>query len=261
MSDKEFDGKLALVTGAGGGIGLSVARALAEAAAAVTVIDCDEAAVRDTTEKLQASGADVRGIVVDVSDSAAVTAAVAEIESIAGPVDFLVNVAGVLRLGTVVGFSDEDWRHTFAVNTDGVFYMSRAVASRMAARGSGAIVTVASNAARVPRVHMAAYGASKAASSSFTKSLGLELGQYGVRCNVVDPGSTDTPMLRSMWRDGDGTAAVIAGDPEAFKVGIPLGKVARPADIADAVVFLLSDRASHITMQELCVDGGAALGA
>lgn len=107
---------------------------------------------------------------------------------------------------------------------------------------------------------MAAYAASKAAASMFTKSIGLELARHGIRCNVVAPGSTDTRMLTSMWHDESGPKGTIEGRPEAFRVGIPLGRLARPSDIADAVVFLLSDQSSHITLHDLTVDGGAALG-
>ena len=140
-----------------------------------------------------------------------------------------------------------------------MFRVSRAVARRMVPRGAGSIVTVASNAGGVPRSGMAAYGASKAAAAMFTKSLGLELAPHGIRCNVVAPGSTDTPMLRGMWTDERGAEAVIGGDLETFKVGIPLGRIAAAQDVADAVAFLVSDRARHITMQVLYVDGGAAL--
>lgn len=94
----------------------------------------------------------------------------------------------------------------------------------------------------------------------FTKSLGLELARHGIRCNVVAPGSTETPMLTSMWQDESGPKGTIEGRPEAFRVGIPLGRLARPSNIADAVVFLLSDQSSHITLHDLTVDGGAALG-
>jgi 2,3-dihydro-2,3-dihydroxybenzoate dehydrogenase len=125
---------------------------------------------------------------------------------------------------------------------------------------SGAIVTVASNAATTPRARMSAYAASKAASTMFTKCLGLEVAKHGIRCNVVAPGSTDTPMLHSMWGDEAGPQATIGGDPDTYRLGIPLRKLARPADIAEATVFLLSDQAAHITLHSLTVDGGASLG-
>jgi 2,3-dihydro-2,3-dihydroxybenzoate dehydrogenase len=107
---------------------------------------------------------------------------------------------------------------------------------------------------------MAAYAASKAAATAFTKCLGLEVAHRGIRCNVVAPGSTDTPMLRGMHTGDTAARASVAGRPEQFRVGIPLGKVARPEDIARTVAFLLSEDAGHITMHELTVDGGATLG-
>lgn len=261
MTDSEFTSKVAVVTGAGSGIGRTVALRLGEAGAVVVALDRDTEAVRSVAKEIRAAGGAAGEVTADVASSPAVTAAVAGVEERYGPIDLLVNVAGVLRMGAATELTDEDWRRTFSVNTDGVFYVSRAVARRMVGRRRGAIVTVASNAARVPRAHMAAYGASKAASSSFTRALGLEVAEHGVRCNVVNPGSTDTPMLRGMWTDDNGLEHTIDGDPTAYRVGIPLRKLGRPEDVADAVVFLLSERAGHITMHELCVDGGASLSA
>ncbi|MCW8176348.1 2,3-dihydro-2,3-dihydroxybenzoate dehydrogenase [Verminephrobacter aporrectodeae] len=199
---------------------------------------------------------------VDVRDGAALEAAVQRIEAELGPITALVNGAGILRCGEALELDLEDWLDTFAVNTTGVFLLSRAVARRMAPRRAGCIVTVSSNAAAVPRTRMGAYAASKAAAAHFTKCLGLELASLGIRCNVVSPGSTDTPMQRALW-DGDDAAAarVVAGSLEQFRTGIPLGRIAEAADIAAAVLFLCSDGARHITMHNLCVDGGAALGA
>ncbi|HYS37619.1 MAG TPA: 2,3-dihydro-2,3-dihydroxybenzoate dehydrogenase, partial [Pseudonocardiaceae bacterium] len=196
----------------------------------------------------------------DVTSHSDVESTVAAVEEQLGPLDFLVNAAGVLRLGEARSLTDEDWTATFAVNTTGVFMMSRAVVNRMVPRASGALVTIASNAAGTPRTEMAAYAASKAAATMFTKCLGLEVAKYGIRCNLVAPGSTDTPMLSSMWHDETGPRHTIEGSLDAYRVGIPLGKLARPSDVADAVVFLLSDQAGHITMHDLTVDGGAALG-
>jgi 2,3-dihydro-2,3-dihydroxybenzoate dehydrogenase len=126
-------------------------------------------------------------------------------------------------------------------------------------RRSGVIVTVASNASSVPRQQMAAYAASKAASTQFTRCLGLELAEFGIRCNVVSPGSTDTDMQRQLWTSPDGERAAIAGSPASFRLGIPLGRIANAADIAEAVCFMASDSARHITMHDLRVDGGATL--
>jgi 2,3-dihydro-2,3-dihydroxybenzoate dehydrogenase len=253
--------KTAIVTGAGGGIGGAVATALARGGAKVAVVDRDAKQLTRLMAQLGDCGGRVAAYPVDVTDADAVTALVDSVEQTLGAVDFLVNAAGVLHTGPVVGFGAEEWARTFAVNTTGVFHMAQAVARRMVPRRSGAIVTVASNAARTPRAEMAAYAASKAAAAHFTKSLGVELAPHGIRCNVVAPGSTDTPMLRSMWRDESGREATVRGRPEAYRLGIPLGRVAQPRNIADAVLFLLSDAAAHITLHDLTVDGGATLGA
>jgi 2,3-dihydro-2,3-dihydroxybenzoate dehydrogenase len=253
--------KVTMVTGAAGGIGTAVARALAVRGAIVAAVDTDTGKLADLAGKLAADGLRAHGFRADVSDSADVDETVRRIEAELGAIDLLVNAAGILRIGSAIELSDVDWRAMFSVNLDGVFHSSRAVATRMKERGGGAIVTVASNAGRVPRVHMAAYGASKAAAASYTKTLGLELAEYGIRCNVVSPGSTDTGMLRSLWSADTDRQATIDGSMAAYKIGIPLRRLADPADIADAVVFLASDQARHITMQDLCVDGGAVLGA
>ncbi|GHC54953.1 2,3-dihydro-2,3-dihydroxybenzoate dehydrogenase [Streptomyces cinnamoneus] len=257
VEQSELAGRIALVTGAGQGIGEAVTRALVARGARVAAVD----ATPDGIEKLAAEfGADVVApYAADVSDGKAVEAVVDDAERTFGPLDILVNVAGVLRTSPVVDISDEDWERTFAVNSTGVFNASRAAARRMGERRSGCIVTVGSNAAGVPRTSMAAYAASKAAATMFTKCLGLELARSGVRCNVVSPGSTDTAMQRSLWSDEQAPARVIDGDPASYRVGIPLGRIADASDIADAVLFLVSDRARHITMHDLYVDGGATL--
>lgn len=257
MNRTGINGKIALVTGAAQGIGAAVARALSECSAAVAALDSNAAGVETLARQL---GGRALPLAADVRDSAAVDAAVARVERELGPIGILVNVAGVLRVGPVVALSDDDWQQVLAVNTTGVFHVSRAVARRMQARREGAIVTVGSNAASVPRAHMAAYAASKAAAALFTKCLGLELAPDGIRCNIVSPGSTDTAMQRALWGDQRGAQTAIAGDLARFRVGIPLGRLASPRDIADAVLFLVSDQARHITMHDLCVDGGATLG-
>jgi 2,3-dihydro-2,3-dihydroxybenzoate dehydrogenase len=249
-------GRAALVTGAARGIGAAVARSLAGLGARVALVDRDADALHVTAATMPAAAAHP----LDVGDAAAVDRLLSALEADLGPVDIVVNVAGVLRTGPVTELTDEDWAALFAVNTAGVMHVSRAAARTMVPRRRGVIVTVSSNAAGVPRARMAAYAASKAAATAFTKSLGLELAPYGIRCNVVAPGSTDTDMQRAMWPPGtDGAAAVVAGDPAAYRVGIPLGRLAAADDVADAVTFLVSDRARHITLHDLYVDGGATL--
>ncbi|RKF17624.1 2,3-dihydro-2,3-dihydroxybenzoate dehydrogenase [Altericroceibacterium spongiae] len=251
-----FSGRIAFVTGAGGGIGQAMVRLLlAEGARvvasdlAVPVFPGDPNQVADT----------LWCAALDVGDSQAVTDLVDRVEEEWGPIDFAVNVAGVLSTDTVLEMSDAEWHRTFDVNCHGVFHVGRAVARHMVERGRGAMVTVGSNAAGVPRHAMSAYAASKAAAHMFTRCLGIELAPHGIRCNIVAPGSTMTPMQTGMWADDQGAARVIAGQPEQFKAGIPLGKLAEPEDIAEAALFLLSDRAGHITMADLYVDGGATL--
>lgn len=254
--------RTALVTGAARGIGAAVAAALAADGRPVVLLDRDPA-VRDTAAGLgRAGGPAARGLVADVTDADAVEAAVAEAEAALGPLGLLVNAAGVLRTGTVLDAAADDLAACLAVNTTGVWNTGRAAGRRMYERGDGAIITVASDASRTPRAGMAAYAASKAASVSLTRTLGLELAPH-VRCNVVCPGATDTAMQRDLWpdpADDDGAAAVVAGAPERYRLGIPLGRIADPTDVAAAVLFLAGDGARHITMQSLTVDGGASLG-
>ncbi|MFF2650511.1 2,3-dihydro-2,3-dihydroxybenzoate dehydrogenase [Streptomyces sp. NPDC058045] len=255
------EGPVALVSGAAGGIGAAVARVLAEHGSTVVAVDRDEQQLATVVGKLTADGLPVHARPVDVTSREAVEALVEDIEEHTGPIAQLVNGAGVLGLGAARGLSDETWHTTLAVNATGVFLLSTAVVNRMVPRGRGALVTVASNAAGTARTEMAAYAASKAAATAFTRCLGLEVARHGIRCNVVAPGSTDTPMLHGMHPPGAAASAAVAGNPDAYRTGIPLGKVATPLDIAHAVRFLLSDEAGHITLETLTVDGGATLGA
>ncbi|MBZ4317854.1 2,3-dihydro-2,3-dihydroxybenzoate dehydrogenase [Streptomyces huiliensis] len=253
-------GTVALVTGAAGGIGAAVVRRLAAQGLPVAAADVAVEPLSAVVKGVVEAGGTARAYPLDVSESTAVNATVARVENELGPIGVLASVAGILREAPALALTDEDWTATFAVNAQGVFHVLRAVGRQMARRREGAIVTVSSNAAGVPRSHMAAYGASKAAATAFTKTLGLELARDGVRCNVVAPGSTHTAMLHGLWHDEQGERATLHGDPAAYRVGIPLGRIAEPEDVAEAVAFLLSPAASHITMHDLYVDGGAALG-
>lgn len=250
MRPSGLEGRTAFVTGAGGGIGQAVVRLLREEGARVVATDIAAPVFDDKN---------IWCVALDVTDSTAVDALVAEVENQWGAIDYGAHVAGILSTTTVLETSDAEWRRVFDVNTHGVFHVGRALARHMQPRGRGSIVTIGSNAAGIPRHAMAAYAASKAAATMFTRCLGLELAPHGIRCNIIAPGSTLTPMQTGMWADDKGAARVIAGQPETFKAGIPLGKLATPEDIADAVIFLLSDRAGHITMADLYVDGGATM--
>lgn len=261
MYEQEFKGKVALVTGGAQGIGGVVVQTLAKLGVVVAAVDFQAEKLQKHVDALKSEGLDVYAFSADVSDSLAIDRMVATVEREIGPIELLVNVAGVLNPGLIESCSDFNWERTFAVNSTGVFNVCRSVSKHMMTRKKGSIVTVGSNAASVPRISLAAYAASKAAATMFTKCLGLELAQYNIRCNIVAPGSTDTEMQWSLWDGNDGARTVIEGIPEVFKVGIPLKKIAEPSNIVDAILFFLSDQSNHITMSNLCVDGGATLGA
>ncbi|MGW5072883.1 SDR family oxidoreductase [Rhodococcus sp. NPDC004095] len=248
-------GRSVLVTGAAGGIGAAVARVFEQAGATVARWDL----AGDEQADLRTGGV----LAVDVTDADAVAAGFTTTEDAIGPVSILVHAAGVLRTGSGLDRGD-DWDICMAVNATGTRNVAGEAARRFVAAADagaqpGVIVGVSSNAAPTPRTSMAAYGASKAAATAYLRSLGLELAPHGVRCNIVSPGSTDTPMLRGMWSREDESAAVIAGDASAFRLGIPLGRLAQPEDIAQTVLFLCSDAARHVTLHDLRVDGGATL--
>ncbi|UTH74253.1 2,3-dihydro-2,3-dihydroxybenzoate dehydrogenase [Chromobacterium sp. IIBBL 290-4] len=253
MLKLDFAGQRVWVTGAAQGIGAAIAAAFAEAGA--EVIELDKQFAGD--ERLDGR----RRIALDIADPAQVGELCRRLEVEEALPDVLINAAGVLRQGHADALSLEDWRLCFAVNVDGPFHLLRELLPHFKRRRAGAIVNIASNSAHVPRLGLAAYSASKAAMATMSRIVALELAPYGVRCNLVSPGSTDTPMLRGMWADDSGEARTIAGRPESYWVGIPLGKLARPDDVAASVLFLASPLAGHLTMQDLVVDGGATLGA
>ncbi|MFM5165816.1 2,3-dihydro-2,3-dihydroxybenzoate dehydrogenase [Aeromonas veronii] len=244
----DFSGKRVWVTGAGRGIGREVAEQFVAAGAAVVGLDLAFPEV----------GSPYATRLLDIGYAAAVNACCSALLADGG-LDVLVNGAGVLRLGPTENLSDQDWHDCMTVNATGLFYLLRALVPHFKGQRRGAIVTIGSNAAHVPRMQMAAYCASKAAVTSLTQTVGLELAPFGVRVNLVSPGSTDTPMLRGMLPDEGAIVRTITGLPDQFKLGIPLRKIATPAEIANTVLFLASDLASHITLQALVVYGGATL--
>lgn len=266
-----FAGSNAIVTGAGGGIGTSTVTALLSCGINVAALDNDPALLAALESRFTGSTEYASGILsqkihdnprlitlqADIRNIEQVTQAVSTAEKTLGPIDFCASIAGSLATGVVTDTDPESWDRVFDINARGVFNICKAVSGGMIKRRRGSIVVVSSNAAGVPRHGMAAYAASKAAATMFVRSLGLELAPYGIRCNVVAPGSTRTAMQEGMWSGTTNEKSVIAGMPETFKTGIPLGKIAEPSDISNAVMFLLSEQAGHITMADLYVDGGA----
>ncbi|WP_134681710.1 SDR family oxidoreductase [Paracoccus ravus] len=249
-----FTDRAAFVTGAGGGIGQVMVAMLRASGARVFATDIEPA--------LPARREGDAGLVwqaLDVRDGEAVEATVAAAEAQMGPISLGVHAAGVLSTASVLETSGEEWQRVMDTNAGGTYRVTRALGRNMAARNEGAIVVIGSNAGGIPRQNMGAYAASKAAAAMLVRCLGLELAQHRVRCNIVAPGSTLTPMQTGMWQDAQGEARIIAGDAASFRTGIPLGKLAVPEDIAQAAMFLLSDQAGHITMADLYVDGGATL--
>ena len=236
-----MEGKTALVTGGSRGIGRAIALELARAGADVTL--SYRSGKEEAEEVARAAGG--RAVAADVSDAGQAKALV---ES-AGELDILVNNAGVTRDGLLARMSDEDWRVVIETNLSGTFHTCRAAARGMMKRRSGAIVNVSSIVGVHGNPGQTNYSASKAGIIGFTKALARELGNRGVRANVVAPGYVDTRLTQ-----------VIADEMKELMLGnTPLGRFGQPEDVAGAVRFLCSDAASFITGEVLLVDGGLGM--
>jgi len=246
-----FHGKRVWITGANRGIGAEVAQLFGELGAEIVAFD------RQFDDQQRA----YRTVELDVTQPSDVADIVRQELTTSGKLDVFVNVAGILHMNPLETISEHEWQQTINTNVSGALWLFQQVIPWFKAQQHGAIVTVSSNANHAPRMGMGSYSASKAALTNLTMTAGIELAPYGVRCNVVSPGSTDTQMQRQLWQDERGEQNTIQGFPEQFKLGIPLGKIAQPRDIAYCVAFLASDWANHVTLQDLVVDGGATLGA
>jgi 2,3-dihydro-2,3-dihydroxybenzoate dehydrogenase len=253
--------RVALITGAAGGIGQATARAFAAAGASVALSDLPGASIgTDGLADGQKGNVSLHG--ADVSDQSSVDSLIRDVVRVHGRIDILAHVAGMLDARPFLEIPVESWDRTFAVNTRGPFLVGQAVARRMVEQGAGGrIVMVASNVARTPRLNNAAYAASKAALVHLVRCMALELAKYNITVNALCPGSTATPMLIDIQARGDPRRleGIIRGSIEQWRTGIPLGRLAEPEDQAAMITFLGTEAARYITGQALCVDGGQTL--
>ena len=247
-----------VVVGAAQGIGAGIARRLAAEpwTEKLVVADIKVDAVRELAAELDGADGRVEALAVDVADPAAVdelVGATAEAERVA-------IAAGQFAPAPALEVERDEFARIFRVNTEGVFFVAQAYAREMAARGHGAIVGVASIAARMPRMRQASYCSSKAGMRQALRVLGMEVGPLGVRVNTVSPGPTDTPMMRALAADHSSVDDLAQGSIEAMRPRIPDGRVARPADVAAVVSFLLAPGSEHVMLEDVVVDGGELLG-
>ena len=252
-----FDGRVAVVTGAARGIGFGTATRFAEEGASVAILDLDEASAAEAAAKLPlVDGAKAIGIGADVSNTESADAAVERVVAELGGIHILVNNAGVTRDNLLFKMTDDDWDLVMNVHLRGAFLMTRAAQKHFVAQKYGKIVNLSSVSALGNR-GQANYSAAKMGIQGFTRTLGIELGRYGVNANAIAPGFIATEMT-------DATAARLGVGVEEFRAAAaeanPVKRVGYPEDIAAAAAFLCSDEASYITGQTLYVDGGAKLG-
>ncbi len=252
-----FQGKTVIVTGATSGIGAATASAFAGEGARLMLTGRNAERAELTRKKAEAAGVEAATLVGDIRDPDFCERLVEATTDRFGRLDILVNNAGVIHCETVDETTDDQWRETMAVNLDAVFFMSRAVLRRMKPQGEGIIINVASDAGVVGVPKMAAYCASKGAVVLLTKAMALDHARDGIRINAVCPNVIDTPMLDDVFRQNDMEAEM---GRRVFASENPLDMVAAPKDVADAIVYLASDKARFITGTAFMIDGGFTAG-
>jgi len=249
---ERLTGKRAIVSGAASGIGRATAELFAAEGAAVIAFDLDEGRGALVVEGIRQRGGHAHLVVGDVTRTADCHRAVITAVEEFGGLDILVNAAGITVRATVVDLSEEDWDRVMAVNAKSVFLLSREAVPVMEVGGEGAIVNVSSGWGLKGGPRAVAYCASKAAVANMTRAMAIDHGPHGIRVNCVCPGDTATPMLLEEARQlGEPEARFLAGAADR-----PLGRVGSPTEIADAILYLASDRASFVTGAALVVDGG-----
>jgi 2-keto-3-deoxy-L-fuconate dehydrogenase len=252
MNPFRLDGKNAVVTGGGSGIGESIAHRFAEAGATVRILDVNLAAAKSVADKIQTCGKTARAYQCDVADHAAVKSVFAEVIRDA-PVDILINNAGISQVGTLESTSEEDFDRIFRVNVKGMYNCMFALIPHLKTRG-GIILNMASIAASTGLSERFAYSMSKGAVVSMTYSVARDYLQHNIRCNCISPARVHTPFVDGYLRQN-----YPGREAEFFKKlseTQPIGRMAQPREVADLALFLCSDEAAFITGTDYPIDGG-----